>query len=203
MGGAITKKAAVRGIPSAGKLLECKEEKMDAMEIRNLKLFFSRDLVQGHPQGVEICFREKGIKFNESGAVLTDLTTYNGLTVGDWCFMPPSYFLDRSYYTFSDAIDWGMNMKMPRIIFAFFEIEAQIITVKRPVKIRRVFCATGVIWVPGYQYPDKRWAPDSATIVFDGKTMKIDVLRNDGRDYVKLFPVDFLKKLEKEDLLKE
>lgn len=187
---------------------------MDAKTIRDLKLFFSRSFVTDIRGGVAMCFREKGIKFNEGGAILTDRTIYNELSVGDWCFVPDGRDFDRfNYPTKIEEMVEGMETKMggknremimktPRIILAFFEMEGSIIGLKRRVRVRRIFCATGIIKTA---FEERAWGrvSDPARITIEGSPInpiKIDTLYEDRRRYAKLFQADLLKQIEKEDL---
>jgi len=189
----------VRGIPSAGKLLECKEEKMNDFESNNLKQFFSRTYIMDHFGRVAIGFQEIGIKFYEKDAVLTDMTAYNHLSIGDWCVVGGRYF-DGVNYQPKEGVNWKEANDKPRVILAFFEIEGKITNSEGGGKVKRIFCATGIAWIDeGKSIRNKYgWPPKAKTEYVDGINICLDEIVSSKRTCpVKLFEVNLLIKREK------
>jgi len=195
----------VRGIPSVGKLLECKEEKMNNYEINGLKQFFSRAYIMDHFGKVAIAFQEIGIKFDEKNAVLTDGTIYNHLSVGDWCAVGGRLFGEVNYKP-KEGVSWKEANDELRIILAFFEAEGKIIDSEGGGKVRRVFCATGIVFVDQCKYLRDRqgWPPKARTTYFDGIEICLDALHYAKRNHpVKLFSGELLLKRERPEPKKQ
>ena len=95
---------------------------------------------------------------------------------------------------------------MPRIILAFFKINRKLTFMKRPVMVKRTFCATGGEWFKRLDYLHKlrgyleELPTLTINVVGSSVKMEIDTSENEGKYYVKLFRIDLLKKYEKEDL---
>ena len=117
---------------------------MNDYTISTLKQYFSRAYSTDYFGQIIICFPEIGIKFNEKGAVLTDLTSCNHLSVGDWCQVGGHYF-GASNNLPREGVDWSKTRFEPRMILAFFEIEGRVMSSVGNGKVKRIFCATGVL----------------------------------------------------------
>ena len=117
---------------------------MENYTISTLKQYLSRAYSTDHYGQIIICFPEIGIKFNEKGATLTDLTNYNHLSVGDWCQVGGHYF-GASNNLPRVGVDWSKTRSEPRMILSFFEIEGKVMGSVGNGKVKRTFCATGVL----------------------------------------------------------
>lgn len=179
---------------------------MDAIKIRDLKLFFSTILQSGSIGGIEIYLREKRVMFDEKSAIFTDAISYNGLFVGDLCYIPDGYGLNPDNYEIADPGEMAFYkekvMMRPRIILAFFKINRKLTFMKRPVMVERIFCATGTEWYKRLDYFHKLrgYLEELPTLTVNvaGSSIKmeIDASENEGKYYVKLFRIDLLKKIE-------
>lgn len=178
---------------------------MNEYEINSLKQFFSRAYIQEHFGKAVIGFREKGIKFYEKEAVLTDRTTYSHLSVGDWCSIGGRYFGESNYQP-KEGVCWKEASDELRVILAFFEVEGKIINSEGGGKVRRIFCATGIMLVDQWRYlrDVHGWPPKVETACADGIEICLDALAYGKRNHpVKLFAVDLLLKREKPELKKQ
>ncbi len=172
---------------------------MDDFESNNLKQFFSRAYITDHFGKVAIGFQEIGIKFHEKDAVLTDLTAYNHLSIGDWCVVGGRYFREANYRP-KEGVTWKEANDKIRVIIAFFEIEGKVIKSGGGGKVKRIFCATGVPWTDEWKaLRDRhRWPPKPRTEYIDGIEIRLDVIACGNRNCpVKLFEVNMLIKREK------
>ncbi|MBU2036999.1 hypothetical protein KJ866_02255 [Patescibacteria group bacterium] len=183
---------------------------MDANGINKLQQFFLTSLVRDVRGGVNICFRKKGVKFEEKDAILTDMITYNGLSIGDSCLLAESPYFNSDNYELDDVKEYKKEvlMKSPRIVLAFFKLEAKMTQMKRIVRVKQIFCATGKVRVERTDWERKfldwiRMSELTTTIVIGKIPIVIDVFGDDGKGYVTLFQANLLKKREEESIHKE